>query len=124
LLQLLFHNANYNELKKVLQASQANPLTYLTERNLPFRFGKYKSEQDALKQAKLLFSSDFDLGKTDAEKKQMGLNIFTDEQLIATDPNLAILSQDYAGRRTHEAMAAALKHCDMAVWEHDFCSMQ
>lgn len=103
LLSLMYHGANYAQLKTILERTQANPLSYLVERNLPFRFGMYKSEQDVQKQVRLIYS-DFDM-QSDLEKEIQGLRVWTDEQRIAQEPELAILSRDFQGKRTHEAMA-------------------
>ena len=70
LLQFMFRATSYDALKaQVLAKSQANPLVYLTERNLGFNMSAMKTPEIALKQTKLLFNEQFDLALTDAEKK-------------------------------------------------------
>ena len=63
---------------------------------MPFRFGSYKSDAEIMKQARLLFSEDLDL-LSDEEKEARGVHVYTNEALIASVPELSILSRNYKG---------------------------
>ena len=53
---------------------------------------------------------------SDSQKEEQGLNVFTDEKLIAQNPALSVFSRNYKGEKSHETMAKALKECDLQVW--------
>jgi len=56
------------------------------------------------------------LALSDSQKEEQGLNVFTDEKLIAQNPALSVFSKNYTGVKNHETMAKALKECDLQVW--------
>ena len=37
---------------------------------------------------------------------------------------MQLLSKNYRGEKTHEAMSEVLKNCEMMVWNHDFYAMK
>ena len=66
LLHLRFQAKTYDELKALARRTQANPLTYLSERYLMYRFSKFKNQTQALNQIKKLLNEEFDVALTDA----------------------------------------------------------
>lgn len=123
LLQLKYQASTYEQLGDLAKRQQVNPLTYLTERSIKYDLGGLENDKQVLKQTKLFFSDEFDLALTDAEKEKQGLHIYTNEALIAENPDMEILSKNFAGVKTHQAMCETLKNCQMSIWMHDFRSM-
>ena len=68
-----------------------------------------------------MFTSDYDL-QPDSSKTD--LHIYTDEDLIALHPELAIFSRFYDQKKTHEAIADGLKNILFYIWCGDFYSTQ
>jgi hypothetical protein len=81
--------------------------------------GSVQDSKERSKQLKKLFD-DYDM-QTDSSKKDE-LFVFTNEELIASEPDLHIFSQHYSSKKTMSDLDKALSICMLGVFKPDFYS--
>jgi hypothetical protein len=81
-----------------------------------FGLHNYSSEEKKMKHAMTVFD-DYDF-KSDAER-ETSLMVYTNEQLIAEDEDLAVFSKHFKGKKTPETLMKALNQTYFFMYHYD-----